>query len=264
MTERQVDGPAKIPGRKGVKTGSGSGPGSGKSGGAASDDSGGEERRGWRTERPRTLPIFPLPGVLLLPGGKLPLNIFEPRYLHMVEDAMASHRMIGMVQPLEADQHAVRPRPYDIGCAGRITSFSETEDGRYLITLSGIIRFRIEEELSVTTPYRQVVADYERFGADLSAGDPAAVDGKRLLTALRAYLSATGIPADWESINRAPLPTLVTSLAMICPFAPSEKQALLEAPDLAERGRTLVALMEMATAGAGQEGEADAPPPKLN
>lgn len=147
-----------------------------------------------------------------------------------------------------------------MGCAGRITSFSETGDGRYLITLSGQTRFRILEELSVTTPYRQVVADYEGFAGDLEPGEASDVDGRRLLAALRAYLSATGIPADWDSINRAPLPTLVTSLSMICPFAPGEKQALLEAGDLAERGRTLVALMEMATAMAGREGEGETPP----
>ncbi|MFC3226128.1 LON peptidase substrate-binding domain-containing protein [Marinibaculum pumilum] len=221
---------------------------------------------GWREARPPTLPIFPLPGVLLLPGGKLPLNIFEPRYLQMTEDAMASHRMIGMVQPQEAELRAAKPQPYKVGCAGRITSFSETGDGRYLITLTGIIRFRIVEELSVTTGYRQVVADYEEFGGDLEPPAADALDGARLLNALRAYLSATGIPADWDSINRAPLPTLVTSLAMICPFSASEKQALLEAPDAAERARTLVALMEMAAIDAAgrRGGDEDGGPPPMN
>ncbi len=218
-----------------------------------------------RAERPPTLAIFPLPGVLLLPGGKLPLNIFEPRYLQMVEDAMAGHRTIGMVQPVDAagGGRAARPEVYPVGGAGRITSFNETGDGRYLITLTGVTRFRIVEELSVTTGYRQVVADYAGFDGDLAPAEEGEVDGKRLLAALRAYLTATGIPADWESINRAPLPTLVTSLAMICPFSPGEKQALLEAPDAAERARTLVALMEMAALDGGGNGEG-APPARPN
>lgn len=239
----------------------GQGSGSGGPGGHAPGGMG----RG-RTERPRTLPIFPLPGVLLLPGGKLPLNIFEPRYLQMTEDALAGHRTIGMIQPSEPVATSLRPEIYAVGCAGRITSFTETGDGRYLITLTGTCRFRVQEELAVTTPYRQVVADYDEFAADLEPQDPAAVDGRRLLAALRGYLARTGIPADWDSISRAPLPALVTSLAMICPFSAGEKQALLEAPDLAARGQILVALMEMAAVAGpeGDGGDEPAPPGKPN
>jgi Lon protease-like protein len=196
---------------------------------------------------PRALPIFPLAGVLLLPGGKLPLNIFEPRYLAMTRDAMAGSRMIGMVQPLDPKSRAKAPEIYLTGCAGKITSFSETDDGRFQITLTGICRFAVVEELGVTTAYRQVLASFARYRDDLSGGaDPDAVQRQRLLPALKAYLEFASIPADWKAIERAPNDALVNSLAMVCPFEPSEKQALLEAHDLAERSRVMTALIEMA------------------
>jgi len=205
---------------------------------------------------PRTLPVFPLAGVLLLPGGQLPLNIFEPRYLAMTRDAMNSHRMIGMVQPLDPADRKLRPDIYQIGCAGRIGSFSETDDGRFLINLTGLCRFGIVEELTVPTPYRQVLASYARYRGDLSGDDAAKVDRKRLLPALRAFLEQKHITADWRAIERAPSETLINSLAMICPFAASEKQALLEAADIGERARVMTALIEMALlaqAGGGAE-----------
>ena len=189
---------------------------------------------------PRTLPIFPLAGVLLLPGGKLPLNIFEPRYLAMTRDALADARMIGMVQPLDPKSAAKTPEIYLTGCAGKITSFSETDDGRNHITLTGVCRFGVVEELNVTTPYRQVLASYARFRDDLDGSEDASVvERKRLLPALRAYLELSSVPADWKAIERAPSDALVNSLAMVCPFEPSEKQALLEAPTLAERSRVM-------------------------
>ena len=181
---------------------------------------------------PAHIPIFPLGGVLLLPNARLPLNIFEPRYLDMTRDAMAGDRVIGMVQPSSQSLSTERPAVYGIGGAGRITAFQETKDKRLEITLTGLSRFAIIEELSVTTRYRQ---------EDETAG----IDRNRLLTALQAYLELAEIPADWESIVKAETGPLITSLAMICPFGPAEKQALLEAHDLFERSRIMTALVEM-------------------
>lgn len=193
-----------------------------------------------------TLPIFPLTGVLLLPRGLLPLNIFEPRYLAMTRDALAGQRLIGMVQPTQASDRSTKPATYRIGCAGHIATASDTEDGRILITLRGICRFRIEEELDAQTLYRQVSADFEPFADDLlePAGD--LPERPRLLKALRRYTERRGIPADWPAIEAAPGESLVHSLAMICPFTPGEKQALLEAKDLPARTALLTAILEMA------------------
>lgn len=212
---------------------------------------------------PQVIPIFPLSGVLLLPGGKLPLNIFESRYLAMVADAIAGPRVIGMVQPLHQDDEAGgAPAPpgagsvgdgaavYPLGCAGRITQFSETEDGRYLVTLSGLCRFTIIKELPLHRGYRRVVPGWSRFEADLADAPAPAIDRERLVRALKSYFQLNEISANWEAIRETPDDRLVTSLAMICPFAPSEKQALLECPDGAERARVLTALLEMALLGA--------------
>jgi Lon protease-like protein len=206
---------------------------------------------------PASLPIFPLTGVLLLPRGKLPLNIFEPRYLAMTEDALAAPgRLIGMIQPTEDEAKGGPPQPvYATGCAGRISSFSETEDGRYLITLTGVSRFEVGEELATTRGYRRIVPNWERFGADLAESGPEAVDRTRLLTGLEAFFKLHGIGVDWDAIKAAPDEHLVTSLAMVCPFAPSEKQALLEAADLGERSRVMTALIEMAVARRDAEPE---------
>ncbi len=200
---------------------------------------------------PATLPIFPLPGVLLLPRGKLPLNIFEPRYLAMTRDALRSERMIGMVQPTDmaaGNTELVRHGApiYPTGCAGRIAAFSETDDRRYLVTLLGVIRFGVRQEVPSAGGYRRVVPDFARFRADLEPEPAAAIDRERLLKALRAYLAQQGISVDWEAITGTADEKLVTSLAMICPFEASEKQALLECAGLAERSRLMTVLIEMA------------------
>ena len=203
---------------------------------------------------PAVLPIFPLPGVLLLPGGHLPLNIFEPRYVAMVRDALGGERLIGMIQPSEpgADKGAVKV--YATGCAGRITAFSETGDGRYLISLSGLIRFEVARELPLLSGYRRAVPDFTRYRGDLEA-DTGAVDREGFLETLGAYLKVTGIEGDWSAIEDTDDEHLVTSLAMICPFAPPEKQALLEAMTLPERAETLTAMMVMAIHEKHEDGE---------
>ena len=193
---------------------------------------------------PDILPIFPLTGVLLLPRGQLPLNIFEPRYLAMTRDAMAGERLIGMVQPSDPPIREMNPSVYQTGCAGRITSFSETDDGRILITLTGVSRFRIKEELPLLSGYRRVVADWQDFAADRDT-DEAGFDRSRLTEGLRHFFIQRQVEANWAAIDSAPGETLVTSIAMMCPFAPNEKQALLEAPTLGERARLLSALIEM-------------------
>jgi Lon protease-like protein len=194
---------------------------------------------------PGRFPIFPLTGALLLPGGNLPLNIFEPRYLQMVRDAMQTDRVIGMIQPSGDAGPDGRPPIYRTGCAGRIGNFRETEDGRFLITLTGIARFDVGEELSVTTPYRQVAAEFERWAHDLHPEPPSDALRGDLLDALRGFFERHEIEADWETIQTAPLGGLVTSLAMICPFEPNEKQAVLEAKDLDAQTSLLTALMRM-------------------
>ena len=206
---------------------------------------------------PDIMPIFPLTGVLLLPRGRLPLNIFEPRYLAMTRDALGGARLIGMVQPSEPAigdvmgggpgiDNRMNPPVYPIGCAGRITQFSETDDGRYLITLTGVSRFRIKEELPLLDGYRRVIPDWRPFAQDrATAGEPG-FDRERLIRGLKSYFAQRQIQADFEAIEKAPGEYLVTSLAMACPFAPSEKQALLEAADPDERARLLMTLVEMA------------------
>ena len=197
---------------------------------------------------PATLPIFPLPGALLLPRGRLPLNIFEPRYLNMTRDALASDRLIGMIQP-SGDPAGAAPPLYRTGCAGRITAFSETDDGRYLITLTGLCRFDLVREVPAVGGYRRVLADFAPYAADLATATEISIDRDRLVNALRAYFIRRDIAADWDAIAETPDEGLVTSLAMLCPFEPSEKQALLQSPDLTERGRVLTALIEMALLG---------------
>lgn len=194
---------------------------------------------------PQVIPVFPLDGALLLPGGELPLRIFEPRYLNMVDDAMAGDRMIGMIQTAGGER--ARPNLAGVGCAGRITSFNETSDGTYLITLTGVCRFGVGDELPVRTPYRQVRATFDRYAEDLADDEaPAeAFDRKRFAKALKTYLNRRELDIDWETAETAPLESLVTSLAMGLPFEPVEKQALLEAPSLAARCEALTALLEI-------------------
>jgi len=201
---------------------------------------------------PQVVPLFPLPGVLLLPGGRLPLNIFEPRYLAMVRDALAGERAIGMIQPREEAEDVGAAKVYETGCLGRITAFSETDDGRYLITLTGLIRFDVVRELPLMEGYRRVTAGYGRFRGDLedgakdTAGAAGVFDRERLLETLGFYFEAHGIEGDWKAIKETSDAALVTSLAMLCPFAAPEKQALLEAMSLPERASAMTAIMEMA------------------
>ncbi len=209
-------------------------------------------------ELPEEIAVFPLSGALLLPQGRLPLNIFEPRYLAMTLDALANGRMFGMIQPNPRTPHGdTGPGLYRVGCLGRLSSFSETDDGRLLVTLTGLARFRILEELPLDEGgYRRVRADYAPFARDLALDGPDPVmDRDELLAALRPYFRARGIDANWDAIGQMSDATLVTTLSMVCPFDVPEKQALLEAPDCAERARMLVALMRMgAAANAPSEG----------
>jgi Lon protease-like protein len=191
-----------------------------------------------------TLPLFPLAGVVLLPETRLPLNIFEPRYLAMTRDALAGPKLIGMIQPIGADSAGPKPELYRAGCAGRIIESRDTEDGRILIALHGQCRFEILEELAVESPYRQARVSYRRFAADL-APPAGAIPRQALLAALKDFVAAKSIRADWQAISRTPDEQLVNSLSMICPFAPNEKQGLLEAADLAERARLLLSLLEI-------------------
>lgn len=197
-------------------------------------------------ELPQTLPVFPLTGALLLPRGHLPLNVFEPRYLALVDAALTSSRLIGMIQPTEPEDSVLKPALSAVGCAGRIVSYRETEDGRILITLLGVCRFRAEEELESRTPFRLVHANYAPYLGDMIAPPPESFPRERLAAALKDYLSRRDLRADWGSVMSAPADVLVNALAMLCPFEPAEKQALLEAPGWAERVDTLVALLEMA------------------
>ncbi len=200
---------------------------------------------------PERIPVFPLPGALLLPHGRLPLNIFEPRYLNLTADALGQGRMMGMVQPVHAEPDPVSDTAelYRTGCLGRITSFAETDNGRFLITLTGVGRFRIVDELESVRGYRRVAVRYGAFAHDLQEDTGATADRQRLLEAVRAYFKLQGIDTDWAAIKEAPDGALVTSLAMTCPFEPREKQALLECPGLIERGEFLTTLMEMAVHG---------------
>jgi uncharacterized protein len=204
-------------------------------------------------ELPPVIPIFPLTGVLLLPRGRLPLIIFEPRYLAMVSDALAYPRLIGMVQPLDGRGDAGEPAVYRVGCAGRITGFGETDEGRYQITLTGTARFEIAAELPLVRGYRPVQVNWTPFAGDLVETESGGVDRERLLAALKPYLKRHKVTTDWEQITKTPDERLVSTLAMVCPFAPSEKQGLLEAESLEARARLLTALLEMAGATATQE-----------
>lgn len=206
------------------------------------------------SDLPTTLAVFPLTAALLLPGGRMPLNIFEPRYLQMIDDAMAGSRLIGMIQPsldgnLRPDGE---PSLCPVGCIGRITSLAETGDGRYLISLQGVCRFRVAQELMVKTPFRQ--CKITSFAADLTEDKAGAeVDRPALLRAFRTYLQANELEADWESVSRADNAILVNALSMMAPYGAAEKQALLEAPDLKTRAETLIAITEMALARENDE-----------
>jgi uncharacterized protein len=200
---------------------------------------------------PETIPIFPLPGALLLPRARLPLHIFEPRYLAMLEACMATrHRLIGMIQPRSVPEGEAA-RLHSIGCAGRLTAFSETEDGRYMITLTGISRFRMLAEVTEGTPFRRVRAGWSDFGRDIGPAETdAGLDRPAFLDLLKRYFMAVELSTEWNSLREAEDELLINALSMLCPFAPEERQALLEAPSLATRRETLVMLMEFALRGA--------------
>ena len=204
------------------------------------------------SDLPDVIPVFPLPGALLLPRGQMPLNIFEPRYLAMIDDALAGKRLIGMIQPDARHKgSADRPVLYKVGCAGRITQLAESGDGRYLLELTGIARFEVQEELTVTTPYRQCRVGFARFADDFIArkGEED-VDRDAVLTALRDFLKANNLKADWQGIETAPNEALVNALAMMSPYGTPEKQAMLEAKDLKSRAEILVAVTEIELAKA--------------
>lgn len=205
------------------------------------------------TDLPDTLPIFPLPGALMLPRARLPLHIFEPRYLAMIEDCLKTkHRLIGMIQPRETP--AGEARLQAIGCAGRLTGFSETEDGRYMITLSGMSRFRVKQEVQGFTPYRRCLVDWTPFTRDLGPGetDPG-FQRDAFMAILSRYFAKMELSTDWGGLKDADVELLINSLSMLCPFSPEDKQALLEAPTLETRRETLVTLIEFALRSGDEE-----------
>ena len=206
---------------------------------------------------PAVIPVFPLGGALLLPRGQMPLNIFEPRYIAMIDDAIRTHRVVGVIQPEpESGRQSATPALLQVGCLGRITQFAETGDDRYILTLTGIGRFRIADELPVTTPYRQCRVTYDDFILDFTArAGEDEVDRNALLKALRAFAKASDLKIDWKGVNEAPNEALVNALSMMCPFGPREKQALLEAPSLKERAEVLVAITEIELARNGADPE---------
>ncbi len=203
---------------------------------------------------PGIFPIFPLSGALIFPRGSLPLNIFEPRYLNLIDDVLAGQRLLAMIQPAERGVGLAKPMLASVGCLARITSFTETPDGRYLITLTGINRFTMVREVESLSPYRQVTADYSLFRDDLSAPVGAEINRAGLSAALKRYVEVNGFSADWTAVEEAPAETLVNALAALCPFEPEEKQALLEASTLRDRVETLVALLEFNSTPRGAGG----------
>ena len=197
-------------------------------------------------ELPTTVPVFPLNGALMLPGGRLPLNIFEPRYLNLIRDVLTTeHRVFGMIQSNTASsQDEMKPLLYSVGCLGRISSFEETTDGRFLISLDGLIRFRMTEELEMKEGYRRIAVNYKDFIKDLDITDPE-INRDRLLTALQTFFDVKGFTADWDAIRKCGSEKLVTTLSMICPLEVEDKQALLEAPTTSDRCDILATLLEM-------------------
>jgi uncharacterized protein len=193
---------------------------------------------------PQTIPVFPLEGAILFPRGVLALNIFEPRYLNMVDDALGEERLIGMIQPALGQEESTIPDLAAVGTLGRITTFSETDDGRYLVTLTGIARFNLEQEIQAGTPYRQAIASYDAFAADFAPDSDRAIDRAALMASLKTYANLHGFNVDWDSVEQAPTETVINVASQICPFDSAAKQALLEAQTLEDRARALVALLE--------------------
>ncbi len=201
------------------------------------------------SDLPQTIALFPLTGAILFPRGVLALNIFEPRYLNMIDDALGGHRLIGMIQPATGEEQEVVPGLADVGTVGRITAFQETDDGRYLITLTGVSRFQLEHELGVETPYRQATVTYHDFASDLFAARGERIDRTSLITTLKRYASTHGFQVDWDSVEQAPTETIVNVAAQICPLDPAAKQALLESVSLEDRTKALTALLIWDAAG---------------
>lgn len=213
------------------------------------------------SDLPAVIPVFPLAGALLLPRGQLPLNVFEPRYLAMVDAVLGGERVIGVVQPrFDLDEVRLEDRPplCTIGCAGRVTAFQETDDGRYIINLTGISRFRILSEVENETPFRMCAITAEPFAEDFNpeAAEGGPIDRSTLIETFRAYLDANEMETDWPSVERASNEVLVNALSMMSPYGPAEKQALLEAPDLKARSETLIAITEVALVRADRDGQA--------
>ncbi|MGQ0532771.1 MAG: LON peptidase substrate-binding domain-containing protein [Caulobacteraceae bacterium] len=196
------------------------------------------------SDLPQTIPLFPLVGAILMPRGVLALNIFEPRYLNMIDDALGGERLIGMIQPATGDENNPMPDLADVGTVGRITAFSETDDGRYLITLTGVCRFDLGQELEAGTPYRQALVEYEGFADDFTQARGERIDRSGLIRSLKSYASLHGFQVDWKSVEQAPTETIVNVAAQICPFDPAAKQAMLEAVSLEDRTQALLALLE--------------------
>jgi len=204
------------------------------------------------SDLPEFLSLFPLQGAVLYPRGVLALNVFEPRYLNMVDDALGAERLIGIIQPATGEEDETVPLLADVGTVGRITTFSETEDGRYLVTLTGLCRFNLGEELEVGLPYRQAMVAYDAFAADLATVSDRGIDRAQLMRSLKTYATLHGFNVDWDSVEEAPTETVINVAAQICPFDPAAKQALLETLSLPDRARALVALLEWDNAGEGE------------
>jgi uncharacterized protein len=207
----------------------------------------------YSADLPDTIPVFPLPGALMLPRARLPLHIFEPRYLAMIEDCLKTkHRLIGMIQPRETPGGEKRLQA--IGCAGRLTGFSETEDGRYMVTLSGVSRYRVKEEVQGFAPYRRCLVDWAPFARDLGPSeDDTGLRRDDFMAVLGRYFTKLNLSTDWGSLKEADAELLINSLSMLCPFSPEDKQALLEAPTLDTRRETLVTLIEFALHSGDEE-----------
>jgi Lon protease-like protein len=202
---------------------------------------------------PQTAPLFPLGGAILLPRGVIALNVFEPRYQNMVDDVLGDHRLIGIVQPAPGQESEASPELCSIGGLGRITAFQETDDGRYLITLTGVCRFELEREFDAGAPYRQAIVSYERFAEDFAPARGEKIDRNALLVILKRYAKLHGFQVDWRSVDEAGTETIVNVAAQICPFDSAAKQVMLEAPTLEERTRALTTLLEWDLAAGGDE-----------
>ena len=193
---------------------------------------------------PQQLALFPLDGVILFPRSVISLNVFEPRYLNMVDDALGGERLIGIIQPATGEDSEAVPQLADVGTVGRITAFNETDDGRYLITLTGVCRFDIEQEIEAGTPYRQALVNYEPFAGDFRQAQGQSIDRGDLMKSLKTYAQLHGFQVDWNAVDGAPTETVINVAAQLCPFDAAAKQALLESVSIEERAQALVALLE--------------------